>query len=83
MCDTLRIVMSEPFSILRTYRQQKGLSAADFAKSLGIAEVTLRSLENGTRVITAERAAEIEDKTGGEITRHDLRPDLFGERAAA
>lgn len=79
----MRIAMEGSFTVLRAYRQQKGLSAEDFAKQLGIAEPTLRSLENGTRPITAERAKEIELATGGEITRHALRPDLFDAAAAA
>lgn len=63
--------------ILRDYRVQKGLSPDDFAKQLGIAEPTLRSLENGTRAITAERAKEIEERTDGGLTRVQLRPDIF------
>ena len=43
----------------------------------------MRSLENGVRGITAERAKEIEEKTEGAITRCDLRPDLFEHRSAA
>jgi DNA-binding transcriptional regulator YdaS (Cro superfamily) len=31
-------------------------------------------LENG---VTAERAIEIETATGGKVTRHELRPDLY------
>lgn len=75
--------MDGSFTVLRSYRQEKGLSAADFAKQLGIAEATLRSLENGTRIITAERAVEIEEKTGRELTRQSLRPDLFPDEARA
>ena len=33
--------------------------------------------KNATRV-TAERALEIEGATKGQVTRHDLRPDVFG-----
>lgn len=69
--------------MLRSYRQQRGLSTADFAKKLGIAEATLRSLENGTRMITAERAVAIERKTRGELTRGALRPDIFPREARA
>jgi transcriptional regulator with XRE-family HTH domain len=63
---------------LRAYRQAQKLSAAEFAKQLGIAEATLRSFENGTRPITAERAKEIEEVTGGRLTRRKLLPELFG-----
>jgi transcriptional regulator with XRE-family HTH domain len=72
--------MHAPFTLLRAYRRDKGLSAEEFARDLEIAESTLRSLENGTRPITAEMAVHIEDKTVGGITRQQLRPDLYGSR---
>lgn len=28
--------------------------------------------------VPAERCVAIEDATGGQVTRHDLRPDVFG-----
>lgn len=80
MCatDTIRITMPAGHEILRSYRLKQGISPEDFAKQLGVAEPTLRSLENGTRAITPERAVEIEEKTDGALTRHDLREDIFG-----
>lgn len=65
-------------SPLRSFRESQGLSPDEFADLLGIPRPTLRSLENGTRPITAERAKQIEEKTRGGLTRIDLRPDLFG-----
>lgn len=49
----------------------------------GVAESTLRSYENGARTIPAEMALEIERKTGGEIRRKALLPELFGKLSAA
>lgn len=69
--------MTSGHEILRGYRLKHGISPDEFAKCLGIAEPTLRSLENGTRAITAERAKEIEERTAGALKRSDLRPDLF------
>ena len=62
-------------SIIRSYRVRAGLSSRELAEKLEIPEVTLRSLENGNRPITAERAVELEKKLG--IPRSELRPDLF------
>lgn len=31
------------------------------------------------RGVPAKRAVQIEEATKGEVTRHDLRPDIFGE----
>jgi hypothetical protein len=44
---------------------------------LGIAEVTLRSLENGNRRITPEKAKEFDERTGGKLLRVRLLPDFF------
>lgn len=69
------INMTKPSQLLRKYREKHQLSCADMAKLLGVAEPTARSLENGNRRITAERAVEIERVTG--IPRQDLCPDVF------
>jgi DNA-binding transcriptional regulator YdaS (Cro superfamily) len=66
-------------TILRKYRETLGKTPSEFASDLGIPEPTLRSLENGCRPITAERALELEQKTRGGVTRLQLRPDLFAE----
>lgn len=63
-------------SPLRRYRLKKQISTKQLACFLGLAESTVRSLENGTRKFTAEQAVHIETKTG-EVKRRDLRPDLF------
>lgn len=68
--------------LIRSYRKKHGLSCADLAKKLGLAESTLRSIENGTRPITAELAVEIERATDSEVVRQHLRPDLFVQAAA-
>jgi transcriptional regulator with XRE-family HTH domain len=60
---------------LRNFRVNHGRSSKDIAKTLGIAESTLRSYENGSREISGDLAKKIEEKLG--IDRADLRPDLF------
>lgn len=61
---------------LRAYRERHGISCAELAKKLDIAESTLRSFENGNRIISGELAREIEDLLG--IKRVVIRPDIFG-----
>lgn len=63
---------------LRQYRIRAGLSTDEFAKTLGIAESTLRSYENGNRPIKPEVARLIEEVTRGQVRREELRPDVFG-----
>ncbi len=71
---------------LRSYRALHGLSCADLAKTLGIAESTLRSYENGNRIISAETAVDFEKRLGAKVARRELCPHIFGselsERAA-
>ena len=69
-------------SLLRKHRQSSGLSVRDAAVKLRIAASTLRSLENGSRRFTAEMALAIERATNGEVTRHELRPDLWPDEPA-
>ncbi|MBI2994643.1 MAG: helix-turn-helix domain-containing protein [Gammaproteobacteria bacterium] len=49
----------------------------------GVSEVTVRAWANGNRNhpyrLSAIQATE--SLTGGKVTRHDLRPDIFGARA--
>ncbi len=66
---------------LRAYRSTHDLTCADLAKKLGIAEPTVRSFENGHRIISAEMAVTIEDRLG--IPRYKIRADLWPEQAAA
>lgn len=75
---------------LQSYLEKHGLSQEDFAQkftprvSQGLVWQWLQWLEDpkkGTR-ITAERAKEIETITQGQVTRHELRPDLYEDKAA-
>lgn len=72
-------------SPIRAYRARKKLSCAALASQLGIAESTLRSIENGNRPVTPQFAMDVEKVTGGEITRIKLLPEFFRpiERASA
>lgn len=69
-------------NILREYRLKKKMQPSELAALLDIALPTLRSIENGTRRITAERAIAIEIALRGAIRREHLRPDLFRKKAA-
>lgn len=48
----------------------------------GVSEVTVRAWANGNRNHPYRLAAieTTEIITGGKVTRHDLRPDIFGDR---
>lgn len=53
------------------------MSCADLASKIGIAESTLRSIENGTRPVTPQVAMDAERATQGEVTRIVMMPEFF------
>ena len=72
---------------LVTYRKGRGISQADFATLLtdGGSPATqglISQWESGKVKVPAERVGAIETATGGAVTRHDLRPDVFGAAPA-
>jgi len=52
-------------------------SKANLARSLGITKTWMGLLISKRRIPSAELAMEIERQTVGEVTRQDLRPDLW------
>lgn len=51
---------------------------ADIAAQAGVATSTLYMVTLGHKKIGPQAARRIEVATGGEVSRHDLRPDIFG-----
>lgn len=47
------------------------------AHQLGVTEFAVRHWANGTRRIPAERVLAIEEATGSNVTRYELRPDIY------
>lgn len=66
---------------LRAFVEESGGQTA-FANRMGVSQgLVWQWLEGKTR-ITAERAIEIEGITGGKVSRHELRADIFGSPPA-
>jgi DNA-binding transcriptional regulator YdaS (Cro superfamily) len=66
---------------IKSYPRAKRMSVRRMiADAHGVAEVTVRAWANGNRnhpyKLSAVRTTE--SVTGGRVTRHDLRPDIFG-----
>jgi len=59
---------------LQTARDAAGGKNVDVAKLLDITE----SAVSQWLIVPPNRAIEIEEKTGGKITRYAIRPDFFG-----
>lgn len=66
---------------LKTYLE--GCSQSDLAERLGVTQGAVWQWVHGKTRITAERAIEIDLVTGGVVSRHELRPDVFGPPQAA
>lgn len=72
---------------LQDFRSREGLTQERLAKMLGVTQEAIAHWENGRRKISAERALEFEGllkhaldqgQVQAALTRHDLRPDIFG-----
>lgn len=57
---------------------QRGLRLVDLARTLQVDKATVTRWSQGR--VPAERVVDIERITG--ISRHDLRPDIFGAKPA-
>jgi DNA-binding transcriptional regulator YdaS (Cro superfamily) len=51
---------------------------AELAKRLRVSKGTVSHWRHGRFQVSASRCREIEDISGGAVTVHDLRPDIFG-----
>lgn len=57
-------------------------SQAKLAEAMGCSQQQISYLLKADRV-TAEMAIAIDGATGGKVSRHDLRPDVFGPAKAS
>lgn len=58
-------------------------SQAKLAEAMGCSQQQIAYLLNKeTRKISAEMAKAVDEATGGTVSRHELRPDIFGPAPA-
>lgn len=57
-------------------------SQAALAELLDVSENAVSKWVSGRMRITAERAVQIEQATDGQVTRYEIRPDVFGPAPA-
>lgn len=65
---------------LKTYLETTTQTA--LADALGVSQGLVHQWVHGITRITAERCKQIERVTVGQVTRHELRPDLFDKPSA-
>jgi DNA-binding transcriptional regulator YdaS (Cro superfamily) len=56
-------------------------SQVKLADGMGCSQQYISWLLNEAHQVSAEMALKFEQATGGKVSRHDLRPDLFGAPA--
>lgn len=66
---------------LKAWRQSQQKSLEEVARDAGVTAAMWSRFENEKRRVPAERVLEIESMTG--VSRHELRPDVFGPLEAA
>lgn len=57
-------------------------SQAKLATAAGCSQQLISQLVNGEIGVTAETAQKIDAATNGAVSKHDLRPDIFGKGEA-
>lgn len=68
--------------VLKSYLKRHQLSQGSLAAKLGVSPGLVWQWLNGRTRITGNMAVRIEDATNGEVTRKDLRPELYRGMAA-
>lgn len=58
-------------------------SQAEVARELNVSPGLVWQWLNGETRITAERAKQIHEITSGRVSKHELRPDIWGESVGA
>ena len=64
------------------YLASKEMSQTELARRVGVTQGMVWQWMNGHRRIAAEKVLAIEEATGGKVTRHEMRPDLYPIEAA-
>lgn len=62
---------------LKTFLEKSGVSQAELARRIGVTPSFISQWMTGHRPIPAEQVLPIEQATGGEVQRHELRPDIY------
>lgn len=62
---------------LQRYRRRHGLTQGALAARLDCSIPMVSAIEGGKRRVLGNKAIDWETRLGGEVTRHELRPDLY------
>lgn len=70
--------MSDFRTLIERAVQLKG-SQEKLAEACKVSQQQISYLLNEAKAISAEMAAKVHEATTGAVSKHDLRPDIFGE----
>lgn len=62
---------------IRSYLKKHNLTQEEFAKKVGVSPGAVWQWINGESRVDPRRVRKIEAITEGEVSRHDLRPDIY------
>lgn len=68
---------------LRDYLDKEGVTQTEFAERCDVSQGMVWQWLNKKRRVAAERVLTVEAATGGKVSRHEIRPDLYPKNAAA
>ena len=68
---------------IAAYRAKHSLTLRGFADLIGVQKAIVSKWENRQQNPSIENAIAIERATGGDLPRHELRPDVWQQTAAA
>ena len=71
-----------PGMTLKEYLSIKGNTATALGKKVGVSHASILRYANNKQPISGDRAVDIERETDGQVTRQELRPDLWPAEAA-
>lgn len=65
---------------LKEYLVAKSMTLAEFGALSGNSHASVSRWANGVMLPSFKAALKIEEITGGKVSRHDLRPDVYGPK---
>lgn len=68
---------------LKTYLKKSKTTQAEIARRMRVTAGLVNHWVHGNCRVGAERVLALEALTGGEVSRHDIRPDLYPRERAA
>jgi DNA-binding transcriptional regulator YdaS (Cro superfamily) len=68
---------------LKTYLKETGTPQAELARRIDVTPGMVWQWLHGERRVAAEQVLKIEQATDGNVSRHELRPDLYPRDSAA